>query len=100
MKASTSSTSSYVRLDRMEEGKKLDHRKGVFPVLVGNEGTIMEKFLLPTKLTRHPFIAQLLELSAKEYGFKDGLTFAPAGRSMEIINPAAYTMPSAVICCH
>ncbi|KAJ6337155.1 hypothetical protein OIU76_006931 [Salix suchowensis] len=77
MKASTSST-SYVRLDRMEEdGTKLDHRKGVFPVLVGSEGT-MEKFLLPMKLTRHPFIAQLLELSAKEYGYEqEGLLKIP-----------------------
>ena len=78
LKASISSTSSYVRLDRMEEGTKLDHRKGVFPVLVGNEGTIMEKFLLPTKLTKHPFIAQLLELSAKEYGYEqEGLLKIP-----------------------
>ncbi|KAG5250641.1 SAUR auxin-responsive protein [Salix suchowensis] len=76
MKASTSST-SYVRLDRMEEGTKLDHRKGVFPVLVGSEGT-MEKFLLPMKLTKHPFIAQLLELSAKEYGYEqEGLLKIP-----------------------
>ncbi|KAJ6730713.1 SAUR-LIKE AUXIN-RESPONSIVE FAMILY PROTEIN [Salix viminalis] len=77
MKASTSST-SYVRLDRMEEEEtKLDHRKGVFPVLVGSEGT-MEKFLLPMKLTRHPFIVQLLELSAKEYGFEqEGLLKIP-----------------------
>ncbi|KAJ6685125.1 SAUR-LIKE AUXIN-RESPONSIVE FAMILY PROTEIN [Salix purpurea] len=77
MKASTSST-SYVRLDRMEEGEtKLDHRKGVFPVLVGSEGT-MEKFLLPMKLTRHPFIVQLLELSAKEYGYEqEGLLKIP-----------------------
>ncbi|KAB5568415.1 hypothetical protein DKX38_002208 [Salix brachista] len=76
MKASTSST-SYVRLDRMEEEMKLDHGKGVFPVLVGSEGT-MEKFLLPMKLTRHPFIVQLLELSAKEYGYEqEGLLKIP-----------------------
>ncbi|KAL9358920.1 hypothetical protein Peur_047043 [Populus x canadensis] len=78
MRASISST-SYVRLDRdgMREKMKLDHKKGVFPVLVGNEG-MMERFLLPTRLTKHPFIVQLLEMSAQEYGLEqEGLLKIP-----------------------
>ncbi|CAK7346651.1 unnamed protein product [Dovyalis caffra] len=61
----------------MEEEEEAQPTKGYFPVLVGKEG-MMEKFLIATKLIKHPFIVQLLEMSAKEYGYRqEGLLKIP-----------------------
>lgn len=69
MKKSFSASAVHVRLT----GYKIDEdraRKGYVPVLVGQEKTMMERILLPTKLIDHPDVVALLELSAKEYGYR------------------------------
>ncbi|KAH7654455.1 Small auxin-up RNA protein [Dioscorea alata] len=41
--------------------------KGYIPVLVGKE---MERFMVHTKLFRHPCFIGLLEMAAQEFGYK------------------------------
>ncbi|KAB1199709.1 hypothetical protein CJ030_MR0G015479 [Morella rubra] len=48
-------------------------RKGCVPVLVGDEGTAMERVMLPIKLLSNPDIIELLKISADEFGYPQGL---------------------------
>lgn len=48
-------------------------RKGCVPVLVGDEGTAMERVMLPIELLSNPDIIELLKISADEFGYPQGL---------------------------
>ncbi|KAH1211538.1 Auxin-responsive protein SAUR71 [Glycine max] len=52
----------------MEEG-----RKGYVPVLVGKGGHNMEKIWVSIKAIQHPTIVELLDQSADELGYQQGL---------------------------
>ncbi|TXG54535.1 hypothetical protein EZV62_019791 [Acer yangbiense] len=60
----------YMRMSRSREkvGEENGVRKGYVPLMVGSE-EVMERIMVPTKLIDHPYIIELLELSAKEYGY-------------------------------
>ncbi|CAJ1971321.1 unnamed protein product [Sphenostylis stenocarpa] len=45
-------------------------RKGYVPVLVGKEGNMMEKIWVSIKVIQHPSIVELLDQSAKEFGYQ------------------------------
>lgn len=66
------SFSSYVKLDVSAGGSRDDRTgtpKGCVPVLVGKDDDSMERFHVPTKLMEHPYIVDLLEMSAREFGY-------------------------------
>lgn len=51
----------------MKMGRKDVVPKGYIPVLVGKE---MERFMVHTKLFKHPCFIGLLEMAAQEFGYK------------------------------
>ncbi|GAB4859927.1 hypothetical protein Ancab_011406 [Ancistrocladus abbreviatus] len=59
------SFSRYVRFSNL---KNNETRKGYVPVVVGVT-EITEKFMVQTRLMKHPSIVSLLELSASEFGY-------------------------------
>ncbi|GAB4859825.1 hypothetical protein Ancab_011305 [Ancistrocladus abbreviatus] len=68
IKRKDSSPSHYVRLSYHD-----DHeiRRGYVPMIVGNEG-VREKFMVRIEFMKHPSIIAMLELSAQEFGYKQG----------------------------
>ncbi|KAL5165076.1 Auxin-responsive protein SAUR71 [Glycine soja] len=54
----------------MEEARS---RRGYVPVLVGKGKEGMEKIWVTIKAIQHQTIVELLEQSAKEYGYQNGL---------------------------
>lgn len=56
-------------------------RKGCVPVLVGEEGTAMERVMLPIELLANPDIIELLKISADEVGYPQGLLKIPICRA-------------------
>lgn len=44
-------------------------RKGYVPVMVGGEGAMKERILIPTQFLAHPSIVVLLEMSADKFGY-------------------------------
>lgn len=50
-------------------GEKLSVARGHVPMLVGR-GKEKERFLVHTKLLKHPRFIALLELAAKEFGYE------------------------------
>ncbi|KAL5791693.1 hypothetical protein ACOSP7_000287 [Xanthoceras sorbifolium] len=68
-KAAFSASTMYMRLSGAAKVEEDGSRKGYVPLLVGSE-EVMERILVPTKLIDHPYIVELLELSANEYGYK------------------------------
>ncbi|KAK2971618.1 hypothetical protein RJ640_017735 [Escallonia rubra] len=71
MKREGSSPPAYTRLSCDDNGRDSDRRvkKGYIPILVGKEEAFRERILIPTKLMKHPYMVQLLEMSANEFGF-------------------------------
>ncbi|KAI9177521.1 hypothetical protein LWI28_016294 [Acer negundo] len=69
-KKTFSASTMCMRLSRSREkvGEENGVRKGYVPLMVGAE-EVMERIMVPTKLIDHPYIIELLELSAKEYGY-------------------------------
>lgn len=68
MSKGKAATTAYVRLMKGDQNK-YKVRKGYVPVLVGKEGSEMEKLWIPTKLIGHPYIVALLNFSADEFGY-------------------------------
>ncbi|KAH7578443.1 hypothetical protein ACOSQ2_000298 [Xanthoceras sorbifolium] len=68
-KAAFSASTMYMRLSGAAKVEEDGSRKGYVPLLVGSE-EVIERILVPTKLIDHPYIVELLELSANEYGYK------------------------------
>ncbi|GAB4859827.1 hypothetical protein Ancab_011307 [Ancistrocladus abbreviatus] len=64
-----SSPSRYVRLSYDNDNHEI--RKGYVPVIVGNEG-VREKFMVRTEFMKHPSVIAMLELSAEEFGYRQG----------------------------
>ncbi|RWR88640.1 auxin-responsive protein SAUR71-like protein [Cinnamomum micranthum f. kanehirae] len=61
----------YRRLDDEDERKedRVGVSKGCVPVLVGSEER-MKRFVIHTKLFKHPSILALLEMAEQEFGYK------------------------------
>ncbi|RWR85747.1 auxin-responsive protein SAUR71 [Cinnamomum micranthum f. kanehirae] len=58
---------AYRRLVDGDECAKSGVPRGYVPMLVGSE---MERFLVHTKLLRHPSMVALLEMAALEFGYE------------------------------
>ncbi|TKY46773.1 Auxin-responsive protein SAUR71 [Spatholobus suberectus] len=59
--------------DNSEEMEEARSRKGYVPVLVGEREEDMEKIWVTIKAIQHLAIVELLEQSANEYGYQNGL---------------------------
>ncbi|KAK3023750.1 hypothetical protein RJ639_044459 [Escallonia herrerae] len=71
MKTEGSSPPAYTRLSSDDNDRGSDRcvKKGYIPILVGKEEAFRERILIPAKLMKHPYMVQLLEMSANEFGF-------------------------------
>ncbi|OWM78776.1 hypothetical protein CDL15_Pgr002947 [Punica granatum] len=64
------SSRSYVKLDSVScQDDQNRPRKGYVPVMVGKDQEMMERLDIPTKIVEHPYIVNLLEMSADEFGY-------------------------------
>lgn len=63
---------AYRRLDGEEERKEdcVGVPKGCVPVLVGISEKEMERFAIHIKVFKHPYMLELLEMAAQEFGYK------------------------------
>lgn len=53
-------------------------RRGYVPIMVGKCEEEEERFMVPLRLMKHPFIIDLLQLSANEFGYQqDGVIQIP-----------------------
>ncbi|RWR87936.1 auxin-responsive protein SAUR71-like protein [Cinnamomum micranthum f. kanehirae] len=62
---------TYRRLDGANEIKEdcVGVPKGCVPLLVGSEEERMKRFVIHTKLFKHPSMLALLEMAEQEYGY-------------------------------
>ncbi|KAK9742752.1 hypothetical protein RND81_03G195200 [Saponaria officinalis] len=79
--ASTSPSSRYSKLSYDDESShysKHEIKRGYVPITVGKYEKEEERFMVPTKLIKHPSIVALLQLSANEFGYhQEGVLHIP-----------------------
>lgn len=57
---------------RLKRGGDDGARKGYVPLMVGAAEELSERVMVPMKLIDHPYIVELLEMSADEFGYQNG----------------------------
>ncbi|KAL9234351.1 hypothetical protein vseg_009231 [Gypsophila vaccaria] len=79
--SSSMSPSRYSKLSYDNEESshyKQGIRRGYVPIMVGKDENEEERFMVPTKLIKHPSIVALLQLSANEFGYhQEGVLHIP-----------------------